>query len=657
MKEQGRPAVVADRETGTGKRKEQAPALRRRESRDAREESMSEGPFVQIDQEREIRERLEAERIRLRAKAGLGNSRHFHRPLERPFKAEERDRVTILFGGFTWKHEDLIRAVFQGCGYRCEKLPVPDVAGFQTGKEFGNNGQCNPTYFTVGNLVQYLQFLEKEGLTRQQILDNYVFFTAGSCGPCRFGMYESEYRFALKNAGFDGFRVLLFKDSDGIKAASGEPGLKFSIDFGFGMLNAMHLGDVINDLIYQIRPFEVRKGETDHTFREAVDALCDDLRNRKAFEIEQLAPAWAKPKFRNNKILRNVFNVFGKWHEHMWGTDYLNALHTAREKLNSIEVDRTRVKPVVKITGEFWAQITEGDGNFHMFEFLEREGAQVLVEPIATWVAYLLYQAKAHAKAKWPVKRPHRDPHWYEARKQFANYIGLHKRLWGISFGERMWKFFYNRTREHLGGITHELVPQTELAALATPFYNQFARGGEGHLEVGKNVYYTIHKRCHMVLALKPFGCMPSSQSDGVQSAVINKFRDMIFLPIETSGEGEVNAHSRVQMALGEAKVKAKAEFEECLKSTGKTLQQIRDYIGEHPELKRPFYRVPHRDGVAGTAAQFVLHVSDRIDRDTRSWKRSRVRVIGTPAAANSFAQRAADTAEASQMVSSAKSA
>jgi predicted nucleotide-binding protein (sugar kinase/HSP70/actin superfamily) len=163
---------------------------------------------------------LEAERSRLRKIAGLDRPTHFHRPIERAFKAEERDQVTILFGGFTWKHEDLIRAVFQGCGYRCEKLPVPNVAAFQTGKEFGNNGQCNPTYFTVGNLVQYLQFLEKEGLSRDKILNNYVFFTAGSCGPCRFGMYEAEYRFALKNAGFDGFRVLLFKDSDGIKTAT-----------------------------------------------------------------------------------------------------------------------------------------------------------------------------------------------------------------------------------------------------------------------------------------------------------------------------------------------------------------------------------------------------------------------------------------------------
>ena len=585
------------------------------------------------DAEIEIKKRLEAERARLRKIAGLDKPEHFHRPVERAFTAEQRNQVTILFGGFTWKHEDLIRAVFQGCGYRCEKLPVPDVPAFQTGKEFGNNGQCNPTYFTVGNLVQYLQFLEKEGLSRKQILDNYVFFTAGSCGPCRFGMYEAEYRFALKNAGFDGFRVLLFKDSDGIKAESGEPGLKFTVDFGFGMLNAMHLGDVINDIIYQVRPFEVTKGETDRIFREAVDGLCEDLKSRKSFEIEQVAPDWAKPKFKSNKILRNTFNVFGKWHENMWGKDYLGALKAAREKLNSIEVDRTRVKPLVKITGEFWAQLTEGDGNFHMFEFLEREGAQVLVEPIATWVAYLMYQAKANAIAKWPVNRPHANPKWYEAKNQFANYIGLHKKLWGIGAGQRMWNFFYHRTIRQMGGITHQLVSQADLAELAHPFYNQFARGGEGHLEVGKNVYYTVHKLCHMVLALKPFGCMPSSQSDGVQSAVINKFKDMIFLPVETSGEGEVNAHSRVQMALGEAKVKAKAEFEQCLKSTGKSLQEIQTYIEDHPELKRPFYHVPHREGIAGTAAQFILHVSDRIDRDTRFWKRARVTGVAIPAA------------------------
>ena len=124
--------------------------------------------LVQIDSDEIIRQRLEAERERLKKQYGLSRPDHFQRPFERAFTAEERKQVTILFGGFTWKHEDLIRAVFQGTGYACEKLPVPNVAAFQIGKEYGNNGQCNPTYFTVGNLVQYLQFLESSGIPRQR---------------------------------------------------------------------------------------------------------------------------------------------------------------------------------------------------------------------------------------------------------------------------------------------------------------------------------------------------------------------------------------------------------------------------------------------------------------------------------------------------------
>ena len=66
----------------------------------------------------------------------------------------------------TWKHEKLVHGALEGLGYMAEAVPTPNVAAFQTGKEYGNNGQCNPTYFTVGNLVQYLQNLEEQGLTQ-----------------------------------------------------------------------------------------------------------------------------------------------------------------------------------------------------------------------------------------------------------------------------------------------------------------------------------------------------------------------------------------------------------------------------------------------------------------------------------------------------------
>jgi len=563
----------------------------------------------------QVKDQIERERMRLRAAAGLVQiNGQFRKPIERAFTAAERGKVTILIGGMTWKHDNLFKAVFEGCGYKCETLPVPDVPAFQLGKEYGNNGQCNPTYFTVGCLVQHLQELEKQGIARQDIVDNYVFFTAGSCGPCRFGMYEAEYRYALQNAGFDGFRVLLFQQDDGIKAASGEAGLKFTVDFGMGMLNAMNLGDTINDIIYQIRPYEVQRGETDRAFEDAVDTLCRTLRERPPFEIMQRAPQWTRGYLERHDKFMRFWNSWGKVYENLYGKPYVDALAACRARLDEVEIDRTKVKPVIKITGEFWASLTEGDGNFNMFRFLEREGAQVIVEPVATWVAYLLCQAKAHALHNKEVREHHEHLPWYAYKRKIARELAYEAKILGFTVGETMWAYFYHRVGKKLGGLAHHLVDQRELARLAEPFYHRFARGGEGHLEVGKNIYYTVHHRCHMVLALKPFGCMPSSQSDGVQSAVMNKFKDMIFLPIETSGEGEVNAHSRVQMALGEAKVKAKGEFETALKSTGKSLDDIRAFVADHRELRRPFYHVPHREGVAGTAAQFVLHVSDLMD-------------------------------------------
>jgi len=106
---------------------------------------------------------------------------------------------------------------------------------------------------------------------------------------------------------------------------------------------------------------------------------------------------------------------------------------------------------------------------------------------------------------------------------------------------------------------------------------------------------------------------MPSTQSDGAQSAVVSNYKDMIYLPVETSGEGEINAHSRVQMALGEAKNKAKKEFAETLERAGLTLDACRAWVEAHPETRRPMYQVPHTKGVVGAAANFVLHIAERM--------------------------------------------
>ncbi|MHC4137906.1 MAG: activator of (R)-2-hydroxyglutaryl-CoA dehydratase [Planctomycetota bacterium] len=448
--------------------------------------------------------------------AGLEGPRHFLRPVERPFTADQRGTTTLLFGGLTIKHERLILGALEGLGYTCEMLPVPDVRSFQIGKEYGNNGQCNPTYFTVGNLVKHLQKLRDSGVSKERILSDHVFFTAGACGPCRFGMYEAEYRLALRNAGFDGFRVLLFQQEGGLDQSQVEAGLEMDLNFFLSIVASLNIGDLVNEVGYQIRPFEVEEGATNRALERCMDVLEEAMRTR-TFPERTLA------KFLSQLLTRH----------------YTRALE-------------------------------EGDGNFNMFRFLQAEGAEVMAEPVATWLMYLLWQVKQGMRDRFGLKGD---------RNPFKHYFALAR----LALAERLFLREYERCRKALGGTAHRPV----------------------------NIHYHNQKLCHMVLSLKPFGCMPSTQSDGAQAAVISRYSDMIYLPIETSGEGEINAHSRVQMALGEARRKAREEFAAALAATGRTVDEIRAYVAEHPALRSALCQVPKDKRYAGTAANYVTHVAE----------------------------------------------
>src|SRR6478735_7648872 len=179
------------------------------------------------------------------------------------FTKSEKAGITLLIGGLTMAHDYLVSGAFTSLGYNTVPLDAPNYDALRAGKEFGNRGQCNPTYFTVGNLVKYLVYLRDErGVSTKDIVDKYVFLTAGACGPCRFGMYVTEYRKALRDAGFDGFRVMLFQQTGGLKQATGdELGLELNPLFFWSIVKGMVAGDVLNAYGYRVRPYEKRKGQ------------------------------------------------------------------------------------------------------------------------------------------------------------------------------------------------------------------------------------------------------------------------------------------------------------------------------------------------------------------------------------------------------------
>jgi len=487
------------------------------------------------------------------------------------FTASQREHTTLLMAGLTVAHDTFTESMLRGIGYKVKALDVPDNDALRFGKEFGNRGQCNPTYFTVGNLVKYLTYLrDEQGISTEDIVNNYLFITAGACGPCRFGTYVTEYRKALRDSGFDGFRVLLFQQTGGLKQATGEElGFKADIAFTTGFLRALLIGDILNAIGYRIRPYEVEAGATDAALDRCKEYVCG------AFESG---------------------NHLGM----------LPALYKCRQELAKIEVDKLLVKPKVSIIGEFWAMTTEGDGNYGLQRFLEQEGAEADIQLVTAWILYMVWQGK------WDTEQ-RADLRGTDTNKRGLEGVDVGKKLLMMRAADKGLRGIFQTVANGLGLYDYHLPDMDELADVSAAFYDNHLRGGEGHMEVGKLILNTAKQKVNMTLSVKPFGCMPSSSvSDGVQSLITEMYPEGIFLPIETSGDGAVNVYSRVQMQLFKAKQAAQKEFDRALEKTGLSEDDVRAYLDAHPRMKRATYKAPHVVGCS--AADMVYDVAAKME-------------------------------------------
>jgi len=487
-------------------------------------------------------------------------------PNPRAFSKAQREHTTLLFGGLTAMHDALIEAAVSALGYRLQALPCPDHAALQVGREFGNRSQCNPTYFTVGNLIKHLIHLrDVEGLSREQIVSDYLFVTAGACGPCRFGMYATEYRKALRDAGFEGFRVLLFENAGSVQQSEADTGLALTPGFFIRLLRAAMLGDVVNAMGYRIRPYEVVAGSTDAALDDCRTLLCTALRE---------------------------------------GRSVRRALRQCRRRLAAVEVNRLQPKPKVSIIGEFWAMTTEGEGNYQLQRFLEAEGAECEVQAVVSWVLYSIWEAAYDIRERMLLRSEKPSG---RRRREFAPL----QKLLLLRLGRALLQRSFYRYARSIGLAGYHLPDMDELARIGHDYYANELRGGEGHMEVAKLIQGVTRRKVHLTLSVKPFGCMPSSGvSDGVQSLVTARYPEANFLAVETTGDGAVNVHSRVQMALFRARQKAEEEYRAARQATGIDDRQANNRLATRRRCRQAIHYPPHR--VAGTAANLLYELARR---------------------------------------------
>ena len=468
--------------------------------------------------------------------------------------------MTLWLAGLTRRHDQYLCAALRGLGYRAWPMAAPDNEALKIGKEFCNRGQCNPTYYTAGNLIRHLRSLEANGIDRDEIIANHALLTAGSCGPCRFGMYATEYRKALRQAGYEGFRILELSQYAMTGDASEQSGFEVNRNFIVDIVKSVVAADVLNMLGYRIRPYEQRPGATD----EALSA-CD------AIVIKALE--------QRRSVLR--------------------ALRRCRSRIDAIEVDKLQPKPVVLVIGEIWAMTTEGDGNYGIHRFLEREGAEVMIEPVYNWLFYLFWDQRYEVLERRGLRVADSTGRGLAGRSDTRP----------IRVATMMERLLRLSIRLFAAAVGLSRPPLPDIGAMAEetqPFYDSDVRGGEAFMEVGKYMEAAQQRLCHLVVSVKPFGCLPSSGvSDGVQSLVTARYPETAFYAVETTGDGKSSVYSRLQMMLFNAHKRAQSEFSEALATIGCDEAEARRRALTGRGRSGARYQPPHR--CPTTAANVTL--------------------------------------------------
>ena len=424
---------------------------------------------------------------------------------------KDKKKVTILYNMIEEKKSYFLQAYFHRAGYKYRDLGNHTKADFLSGREWATRMQCNPVYFTTGSLIDALHKIEKEeGLSKKEIVENFVFLGGGGqCGPCRYGMYPKEYMKVVNAAGFEGFRILIF-NSDIIQdpPMPKDAAFRFPVWFKIHFVLSFILGDFIHIAECAIRPYAKDKNAAMETIEECQKMILSAFKSRLFLIKLPLA------------------------------------LHKAGKILAKIEKENKKI-PLIFVTGEIFANLAHGDGNYNLRRFIADEGCEVIPGMFTQRGIYegwsKNYRYFEHLKyAKDDKEKKFCEN--YIKRQNFSNEF-VKKAYFFLNF-------FFNQKQFGGRGEIHNL---DELAKTGHDYYHTSIFGGEGNLEIAEAIYY--HDKIDGFVSVKPFGCMPSSGvSDGVQSKVVAMYPNLNFLSIETSGDNEVNILSRVSMMLFKAK-------------------------------------------------------------------------------------------------------
>jgi predicted nucleotide-binding protein (sugar kinase/HSP70/actin superfamily) len=326
--------------------------------------------------------------------------------------------------------------------------------------------------------------MKKEQNRKGELFDSkdYIYFIPEAEGPCRFGMYNKFQRIILDS----------FPELKNLKIGSLTTENGYSLE---GMIEAAKVGDlrkisylsfvvgdILDRLLWRIRPYEKEPGMADSFIASAIQKM------EKTFE------AYSQGK------------GFGR---------ILGSLEEVVVEGREVIDPAVPPKPMIGIVGEIYLR-SHVHSNQDLIRVLEKHGAEVVNASICEWVNFITYQKLNESRAKLNIGL--KQFRLSDILKGLKNATRFSLELWYQEFRLRQ---AYNRAVALIDIDMDHRVSHLEKNLLEEDLFC-FEIGTEACLSISGILEY-IKEGFNGVVNVYPFTCMPSTVTSAVLRPVMNR--------------------------------------------------------------------------------------------------------------------------------------
>lgn len=373
----------------------------------------------------------------------------------------------------------VLAGAFRSFGVRAVLMDTYE--GLDLGKAFTSGKECFPCQVTTGDILLFLK-KEKERLGKDFVPDRYIYFMPEADGPCRFGMYNKYQRIVLDS----------FPELERIKIGSITSKNAYALDGMFdgeqtrefrkvGYFSVV-VADVLDRLLWRVRPYEKRKGSADEFIERASHTMAE------AFERHG-----SKKDF--DRILDTLAEII-------------------REGKHLIDPGIAQ-KPLVGIVGEIYLR-THVQANQDVIRLLEKHGAEVVNASIAEWVNYTTYDRMREAKIGLRLSlKQLRVSRIRDSLKKILSY--------GVDLSYQYYRQdqVYKRVKPLLDLAEDHRIHRLDRILGKAKIYS-FDVGTEACLSIPGILEY-VHQGYNGVVNVYPFTCMPSTITSSIIRPIMNR--------------------------------------------------------------------------------------------------------------------------------------